>query len=44
MRHIRNRHNQAPCLDLAKHRGLAIDGIVKVAGISAIDGDEGYIP
>ena len=44
MRYIGNCHNQAPCLDLAKHCGLAIDGIVKVAGIGTINRDEGHIP
>ena len=38
--HIGNRHQQTPALAAAHLRGLAIHGIVKVACVFAIDGDQ----
>ncbi|CAJ0881046.1 hypothetical protein R76727_03343 [Ralstonia mannitolilytica] len=40
MRHVRNRHDQAPALAAADLDGLCIDGIVKVARVFTVDGHQ----
>ena len=41
--HVGNRHQQAPALAAPDLGGLAVDGIVEIARVLAIDGHQGHI-
>src|SRR3989344_4236786 len=41
--HVGNRHQQTPALAAANLGGLAVHGIVEVARIFAVDGDQGHV-
>ena len=43
MTHIGNRHQQTPAFATPDFGGFAVDGIVKIAGVFAVDGDQGHI-
>ncbi|MCY1521501.1 hypothetical protein D9M68_563150 [compost metagenome] len=41
--HVGDGHQQAPALAAAHLRGLAVHGVVEVAGVLAVDGDERHV-